>query len=74
MRRTKQNNAGPMPSDPGDMWHALAFLRQTHSEPVGRLVPFERADALLSLTRPDDIDFTRAWNSPAGKRWATSMT
>ncbi|WP_260145496.1 hypothetical protein [Streptomyces sp. 2132.2] len=47
-----------MPSDAGDMWHALAALRQTHSEPFGRLVPFERVDALLSLTRPGDIAFT----------------
>ncbi|MFJ3882379.1 hypothetical protein ACIPW5_33655 [Streptomyces sp. NPDC090077] len=33
-------------------------LRQTHCEPVGRLAPFERPDALLSLTRPGDIAFT----------------
>ncbi|MFG2394627.1 hypothetical protein ACGFYF_37960 [Streptomyces lavendulae] len=58
MRRNKQDNPGPAPSDAGDMWHALAALRQTHSEPVGRLVPFERADALLSLTRPGDVAFT----------------
>ncbi|UQX04772.1 hypothetical protein [Streptomyces sp. RerS4] len=58
MRRNKQNNPGPVPSDAGDMWHALAALRQTHSEPVGRLLPFERADALLSLTQPGDIAFT----------------
>ncbi|MCX5195782.1 hypothetical protein OOK31_18095 [Streptomyces sp. NBC_00249] len=58
MSRNEQNNAGLGPSDPGDMWHALAALRGTRSEPVDRLVPFERADALLSLTRPDDIGFT----------------
>ncbi|MFJ8162509.1 hypothetical protein ACIRBY_16505 [Streptomyces sp. NPDC096136] len=58
MRRNQQNNPGPSPSDAGDLWHALAARRQTHSEPVGRLAPFERADALLSLTRPGDIAFT----------------
>ncbi|GAA1543832.1 hypothetical protein GCM10009730_61050 [Streptomyces albidochromogenes] len=52
MRRTKQSNTGPVHSDAGDMWHALASLRQTHSEPVGHIDPFEHADALLSLTRP----------------------
>ncbi|MFD8953282.1 hypothetical protein ACFV0B_31025 [Streptomyces xanthophaeus] len=55
MTRAKQNDTKPEPSDPGDMWHVLASLYQTHSTPVGRLVPFERPDALLSLTRPDDI-------------------
>ncbi|MFJ3880848.1 hypothetical protein ACIPW5_25790 [Streptomyces sp. NPDC090077] len=49
MRRNRQNSPGPVPSAAGDMWHALAALRQTHSEPVGRLAPFERPDALLSL-------------------------
>ncbi|MFJ3861381.1 hypothetical protein ACIPRL_34770 [Streptomyces sp. NPDC090085] len=58
MRRHQQNNPGPSPSDAGDMWHALTALRQTHSEPVGRLAPFEQADALLWLTRPGDIAFT----------------
>ncbi|MFF7183514.1 hypothetical protein [Streptomyces sp. NPDC008121] len=58
MRRTKQSNTGPVHSDAGDMWHAFASLRQTHSEPVGCLVPFERADALLSLAWPGDIGCT----------------
>ncbi|MFH8476968.1 hypothetical protein [Streptomyces sp. NPDC018000] len=58
MRRNKQNNVGPVQSDAGDMWNALASLRGSHSDPVGRLAPFERAGALLSLTRPDDIGFT----------------
>ncbi|MFC8765874.1 hypothetical protein ACFUAG_34890 [Streptomyces sp. NPDC057193] len=58
MRRNRQKNAAAQRSDPGDMWLALARLHASHPDPVGRLVPFERADALLSLTEPDDILLT----------------
>lgn len=59
MRRIKQENtAGLGQSDAGDMWLALARLHATHRDPVGRLVPFERPEALLSLTQPDDLLFT----------------
>ncbi|WP_329391549.1 hypothetical protein OG625_39905 (plasmid) [Streptomyces sp. NBC_01351] len=59
MRRNKQENPAELgQSDPGDMWHALARLHASHPEPVGRLVPFERPAALLSLTEPDDLLFT----------------
>ncbi|MDJ0385268.1 hypothetical protein [Streptomyces sp. G-G2] len=59
MRRNKQENpAGLGQNDPGDMWLALARLYAAHPDPVGRLVPFERPEALLSLTEPDDILFT----------------
>ncbi|MFD3679134.1 hypothetical protein [Streptomyces sp. NPDC058613] len=37
---------------------ALARLYAAHPDPVGRLVPFERADALLSLTDPHDTYYT----------------
>ncbi|MCX4808810.1 hypothetical protein OG594_45950 [Streptomyces sp. NBC_01214] len=42
MRRHQQNNAGLVPSLPGDMWHALASLHGTHVDPVGHLVPLDR--------------------------------
>ncbi|MCX5016642.1 hypothetical protein OG765_37610 [Streptomyces sp. NBC_00555] len=59
MRRNKQDNPAELgQSDPGDMWHALARLHASHPDPVGRLVPFERPAALLSLTEPDDFLFT----------------
>ncbi|MCX4546765.1 hypothetical protein [Streptomyces sp. NBC_01565] len=58
MRRHQQNNAGLVPSLPGDMWHALASLHGTHVDPVGHRVPLDRPDAFLSLTRPGDIGFT----------------
>lgn len=40
------------------MWLALARLHAAHRDPVGRLVPFERPEALLSLTKQDDLLFT----------------
>ncbi|MFD5548696.1 hypothetical protein ACFWJQ_18410 [Streptomyces goshikiensis] len=52
-------------SDAGDMWLALARLHAGHRDPVGRLVPFERPEALLSLTEPDDVLFT-AWVELSG--------
>ncbi|MGW1281362.1 hypothetical protein ACWD4V_30985 [Streptomyces tsukubensis] len=58
MRRNKQNNAGPGWCDAGDMWLALARLQAAHRDPVGRIVPFERPQALLALARPDDVFFT----------------
>ncbi|MGI5451445.1 hypothetical protein ACQEVM_37935 [Streptomyces sp. CA-243310] len=59
MRRHKQENpAGLGQSDAGDMWLALARLHAAHRDPVGRLVPFEQPEALLSLTEPDDVLFT----------------
>ncbi|MFE5521447.1 hypothetical protein ACFQ9Q_27550 [Streptomyces virginiae] len=36
----------------------MAHLHAAHRDPVGRLVPFERPEALLSLTEPDDVLFT----------------
>lgn len=45
-------------SDAGDMWLALARHHAAHRDPVGRLVPFERPEALLSLTEPDEALFT----------------
>ncbi|MGW7328197.1 hypothetical protein ACWGIU_06170 [Streptomyces sp. NPDC054840] len=33
----------------------LARLHAAHRDPVGRLVPFERPEVLLSLTKPDDV-------------------
>ncbi|MFJ3838931.1 hypothetical protein ACWGHM_29785 [Streptomyces sp. NPDC054904] len=36
----------------------LARLHAAHRDPVGRLVPFERPEALLSLTKPDGLLFT----------------
>ncbi len=59
MKRNKHENpAGLRQSDAGDMWLALARLHAAHHDPVGRLVPFERPEALLSLTEPDDVLFT----------------
>ncbi|MER5935129.1 hypothetical protein [Streptomyces sp. NPDC002054] len=59
MRRNQQENpAGLGQRDAGDMWLALARFHAAHRDPVGRLVPFERPEALLSLTKPDDILFT----------------
>ncbi|MFD9724617.1 hypothetical protein [Streptomyces sp. NPDC059072] len=59
MRRNKQENpAGLRQSDAGDMWPALARLHAAHRDPVGHLVPFERPEALLALTDPDDVLFT----------------
>ncbi|MGW6974270.1 hypothetical protein [Streptomyces sp. NPDC054952] len=59
MRRIKQENLAVFgQSDAGDMWLALARLHATHRDPVGSLVPFERPEALLSLTEPDDLLFT----------------
>lgn len=40
------------------MWHALASLHGAHVDPVGHLLPLDRPDAFLSLTRPGDIGFT----------------
>ncbi|MFF3431352.1 hypothetical protein [Streptomyces sp. NPDC002602] len=59
MRRNKQENPAVLgQSDAGDMWLALAHLHASHHDPVCRLVPFERPEALLSLTNPDDLLFT----------------
>ncbi|GEB60058.1 hypothetical protein [Streptomyces gardneri] len=59
MRRNKQENpAGLGQSDAGDMWLALARLHAAHRDSVGRLVPFERPEAMLALTQPDDVLFT----------------
>ncbi|MER5807808.1 hypothetical protein ABT143_06365 [Streptomyces sp. NPDC002033] len=59
MRRIKQESPAVLgQSDTGDMWLALACLRAAHRDPVGRLAPFERPEALLSLTEPDDVLFT----------------
>ncbi|MFD5891633.1 hypothetical protein ACFWHQ_37515 [Streptomyces sp. NPDC060334] len=59
MRRIKQESPAVLgQSDAGDMWLALACLHAAHRDPVGRLVPFERSEALLSLTEPDDVLFT----------------
>ncbi|MFF3775775.1 hypothetical protein [Streptomyces sp. NPDC002232] len=59
MRRNKQEIPAVLgQSDAGDMWLALARLHAAHRDPVGRLVPFERPDALLALTEPDDVRFT----------------
>ncbi|MFZ3492331.1 hypothetical protein ACODT5_03660 [Streptomyces sp. 5.8] len=59
MRRNKQENPAALgQSDAGDMWLALARLHAAHRDPVGRLVPFERPEALLSLTEPDDLLLT----------------
>lgn len=59
MRRNKQESPAEFGQrDAGDMWLALARLHASHRDPVGRLVPFERPEALLSLTKPDELLFT----------------
>ncbi|WP_420082606.1 hypothetical protein ACN6AT_36940 (plasmid) [Streptomyces sp. JL4002] len=59
MRRHKQESPAVRgQSEAGDMWLALARLHATHRDPVNRLVPFERPEALLALTEPDDVLFT----------------
>ncbi|MGI5360022.1 hypothetical protein ACQI4E_32655 [Streptomyces sp. CA-252508] len=54
------------------MWLALACLHASHPDPVGQLVPFERAVALLSLTEPDNILFTARVELSGAETMATS--
>ncbi|MFJ6252698.1 MULTISPECIES: hypothetical protein [unclassified Streptomyces] len=52
MRRSREETA---PQDlPGELWHALVRLQQTHPDPVGRVGPLTRPAGLLSFTAAAD--------------------
>ncbi|MGW1766733.1 hypothetical protein ACWCQL_22005 [Streptomyces sp. NPDC002073] len=71
MRRHQQNNAGLVPSVPGDMWHALAFLHGITSIPSATSYPSTAPTPSSPSPGPATSASPREWSCPAftDQRW-----
>ncbi|WP_432089156.1 hypothetical protein [Streptomyces sp. bgisy095] len=56
MRRSREQTT--LQDLPGELWYALAQLRHTHPDPVGRVGPLARPAGLLSFTAAADTILT----------------